>query len=1615
MDPRMPPVVTVPPALADIEARLGPAAAAGRGLDLFLRLLIASTDAESLAGLAPDTLARETLAAFEALGTRHRGQHAIRIRPSHIVVGGLVLEIVNDDMPFLLDSVLAEVQARGLAMHLVLHPIFKAERTAAGVLHAVAGPGDGRWGDSRQESYIALHIGALGEPRQAELVAAISSILGEVRLAVADWKPMLLRLSHAIAQLAVAPVPVAPAALDEQLAFLAWLAEGNFTFLGARDYHLEGGLETGELVSRDEAGLGLLADPAAQVLRRGTELVALTPEVRQFFLAADPVIITKANVVARVHRRVHMDYIGIKQYAADGAVSGELRLVGLFTSSAYTQSPRRIPVLRRKVEAVQASLDLAPESHAAKSLANALETFPRDELFQIGADDLRRWAAGILDLELRPRVRVFLRYDRFDRFVSALVYVPRDRFSTRVRERIGEYLADRFGGYIAAFYPHFSEGPLVRVHFIGARRLGAMPVLSVPEIEEGIRRLVRTWGDELGEAVASLPGDSAPLAKRYQNAFPAGYAEAFSPARALEDIARIERLGAQRPVAIDVHPDDGEPGARVRAAIYCLDQPIRLSERVPLLENLGFTVVDERTWRLSPRFDGRSQPVLLHDMVFETFDGRTFGGDAGLDGRLEEAFLAVLKGEAESDGFNRLVMVAGLDWPEAAVLRAYAAYLRQLRSAFGPRYIAETLAAHPLVVRDLMALFHLRFDPALGLAPEARGAASEPLLARIETALSAVASLDEDRILRQLQALMLATVRTSFYAKNADATPPETIAFKLDGARLTMAPAPRPYREIFVTSPRVEGVHLRFAPIARGGIRWSDRAQDYRTEVLGLARAQQVKNAVIVPAGAKGGFFPKTMPRNATREATQAEGLATYKIFVSAMLDLTDNIVEGAIVGPAGMVRHDGDDAYLVVAADKGTATFSDTANAIAEARGFWLGDAFASGGSAGYDHKGLGITARGAWECVKRHFREMDRDIQAEPFSVVGVGDMSGDVFGNGMLLSPAIKLIAAFDHRDIFLDPDPDPVASLAERRRLFALPRSSWADYDRQRLSKGGGVFSRAAKSVPLTAAVREALGITAEALAPTDLMRAILGSEVDLLWFGGIGTYVRASAESDADVGDRANDAIRVSAAELRCKVIGEGANLGVTQAGRIEAGGGGVRLNTDFIDNSAGVNTSDQEVNIKIALGPAVRAGRLSLPERNRLLATMAEDVSAAVLRNNYQQSLALSLGQRRGTRDLGGLGRLIRELEARGLIDRRREVLPGDHELAERARLGRGLARPELAVVLAQAKIALLADLLASPVPDDPYLAGLLLDYFPPALRETYAEDIGRHRLRREIVATTLTNGLVNRLGPATPLMLADAAGRPVAEVAFAFMAARGTLGLSELWPRIDALDGRLSGAVQLELYERVRHGLVGTASDFLRDGVAARPLQATIERHAAGARAIDVALEQLAPAPLAERLGADVASLVARGVAEDVARAVARLAVLAQAPAIVGIAERAGVDTAAAARAHLGIAAYLRTGEIAARAREMSPSDDYERLAISGGLASLDDAQRRLAVAYLAAGGDGGDVAGWLARSDAFGERVRHDLEQIASAPEMSVARLAVAAARLAGLAQGAGIERVR
>jgi glutamate dehydrogenase len=1045
----------------------------------------------------------------------------------------------------------------------------------------------------------------------------------------------------------------------------------------------------------------------------------------------------------------------------------------------------------------------------------------------------------------------------------------------------------------------------------------------------------------------------------------------------------------------------------VHAAVYRLVPPLRLSERVPIVENLGFSAIEERSFHITPRFRDGVREVTLHDMVLETADGAAI--DLKTHGpRLEAAFMAVFDGQADNDGFNRLLITACADWREAAALRAYAAYLRQLGSPFGLRYLADTLNRHSGVARDLLELFHLRFDPARKLGMKDRQIAEAPIRKRIDGALGAVPSLDEDRILRQFLNLVVATVRTNFFQDGTHGRPPATLAFKLDSKAVEAAPQPRPYREIWVYSPRVEGVHLRFGAIARGGIRWSDRAQDFRTEILSLVRAQQVKNAVIVPTGAKGGFLPKQLPRTGGREEVQAEGIAAYRLFISALLSLTDNVKEGTVVAPSRVLRYDGSDPYLVVAADKGTATFSDTANEISAAHGFWLGDAFASGGSAGYDHKKMGITARGAWECVKRHFREMDIDIQGQPFRVVGVGDMSGDVFGNGMLLSPQIRLVAAFDHRDIFLDPEPDPAAGLAERKRLFDLPRSSWQDYDKAKISKGGGVFARTSKSISLSPEIKQLLGLDAGTVTPVELIRAVLKCETDLLWFGGIGTYVRASTETDADAGDRANDGLRVTGADLRAKVIGEGANLGMTQRGRIEYAARGGRLNTDSIDNSAGVNTSDQEVNIKIALGPAMRSGRLTLDARNALLGKMTDEVAAATLRNNYQQSLALSLAERSSAHDLPDYPLLMRSLEARGLLDRKLEALPSDEEMLARARAGRGLSRPELCVLLSYAKIALSHDLLESVVPDEPQLETWLESYFPPQLRTRFGADIKKHILRREIIATGLTNAIINRGGPLMALRMTDETGHGKGDVAHAFVAAREVFALPDLWQRIDALDGKVKGGLQLALYQATQELVRAQTLWFLRDGKVMDDLPGTIARHSEGLAALRPALEGLLPPQLRTRLNETTDRFIDGGVPADLAADVARLDVLGAAPAITDIAAGSRHPILRVARTYFEVGEHFRIGELAAGAGAIGALDTYDRLAIGHALGQLTAAQAAFTRDAIAAEDGHGSIEGWLGSIGARLQRTEAMLDAVLRHMPLTIAQLSVTAGQLSELAGG-------
>jgi glutamate dehydrogenase len=1587
---------------AAIETRIGaktPTAA-------FARVLLDTADPAIVDYMGEDALVSDIAEAFVLLSNRQPGLHRIRHRPaaaprarSGQVSPATLIEIVNDDMPFLLDSVMGEIQARGLKVQSVLHPILTVVRDHGGLFLSLgaAHSANGAAAPARAESFIQIALDPISIEAADDLVASLSQILVQVRAAVTDWPAMLARVQEAADDLADMPGVRDGELGMESIAFLKWLTSGYFTFLGLRAFRLEGSGDARSLIPVADSGLGVLRDPSAEVLRRGTEGTILPAEATKLFFGPSPLIISKANMISMVHRRAHMDYIGVKTYARNcgGAPSptGELRIVGLFTSQAYVQSPHEIPFLRHKAETVRHAFGFPPASHAGKALLNVLNTFPRDELFQIGGKQLEQWCAGILDLELRPRVRVFTRVDRFGRYASVLCYLPRDRYTTAVREKITAILSEVHGGRVVTFTPYFPEGPLVRVHFIVSRPTGAEGHIDDGMVEARVAQAVRTWDDTLADTGRSRGAETAANLTRFKGAFPPAYADTFTPARALFDLDHVAALSPAAPTGFAFVPDNGPPTDRVRAAVYRLGESVTLSERVPVLENMGFTVVEERSFVLG----GDGPRIALHDMVLETQTHAPFD-HAAMGPRTADTYLQVARGAIENDSFNALVLFAGLDWREAAILRAYAAYLRQIGTPFGPRYVAQVLASHAGITRDLVELFHTRFNPRKGAETRQRAEREIEIRARIDGALANVPSLDEDRILRLVLNLISATMRTTAFASPPAAVGDTTVAFKFASRSIEALPSPKPRAEIFVAGPRVEGVHLRFAPIARGGIRWSDRAQDFRTEVLGLVKAQLVKNAVIVPSGAKGGFLPKRLPRSGTRDEITAEAIAAYKLFIGALLDLTDNIVDGAIVPPAGIVRHDGDDPYLVVAADKGTATFSDIANGLATSRNFWLGDAFASGGSAGYDHKKMGITARGAWECVKRHFREMDRDIQTSPVTVVGVGDMSGDVFGNGMLLSPEIRLVAAFDHRDIFIDPEPDPATSFAERRRLFDLPRSSWQDYARAAISAGGGVFPRAAKAIVLTAEMRRVLGLDQASATPAEVMRAILKANVDLLWFGGIGTYVRAETETDEQAGDRANDALRITAGEIGAAVIGEGANLGLTQRARVAFAARGGRLNTDFIDNSAGVNSSDQEVNIKIALGPAVRAKRLDDGARRTFLASMTDDVARACLANNYRQSQALSLAEHTSARDTGPLSRLMGDLEKRGLLDRTLEALPGDRALLARVAEGKPLTRPELAVLLSFAKIALTDDLLAGRLPDAPFTADFLTQYFPPRLIQEFSKDVAGHRLRREIIATEVTNRVVNRGGISLVRRIADETGRTTEDAATGFLAAERVLGLDALWSAVDALDGCVPGMAQIELHRLLQDRYAATTQWMVRDGGVLANFDAATAEFLEGVKALGATPPK----------GTRTQQWIAVGVPQDLARRIDRLDQDAAAPEIVRIGQLAKAPLARVMNTHLTIAEHLRLTDIETKLGSLAIRDEYERLAMAKVVGDLERARRQLTIAVLADGGGAPGVDGsrLLAPRGPRAARTAQTLQALASADTITLPRLVVAVSAIEDLA---------
>ncbi|MGQ0681924.1 NAD-glutamate dehydrogenase [Bradyrhizobium sp.] len=1579
----------------------------GKTPPAFAELLFGYTNIEDLANHDAASLAVLAEQAWEHVQRRTAGSAEIRVVNPTMPDGReiSVLEVLNDNMPFLFDSTMAELAEQGIEVTLVAHPIIAVERDDQGKLLRFYGEALPEGARGARESLIHLHINRLdADADRQKLINGLTGTLNDVRACVTDWRAMRERVEEAIKTFSSNPPPLPIDEVAEANQFLQWLCADNFTFLGVREYRFSPDGDTSDDIKTRE-GLGILRNSDVKVLRRGSEMVVMTSEIREFMREPTLLIVIKANVSSRVHRRIRMDYVGIKLYTPDGRLEGELRLVGLFTSGAYTRSVRQIPYVRHKVARVLQRAGFDPSGHSGKALMHILEEYPRDELFQVDVNTLYNFVMEILILYERPRVRALARVDKFDRFVSILAFIPRDKYDTDVRTRVGAFLTQIYKGTLSASYMSFPEGSLARVHYIIGRYEGKTPAVERATLEAGISAIAETWADKLKAALAaSTDGMRARmLASRYAQAFTGGYTEIFGAEQAIADIATIEKLTPARPVAISVHRDEGENDPRrFGLKVFSDATPLSLSYRVPVIENHGLRVVNERTYQIVPRTT--SAPVWLHDMTIETSDGQPIEISPEFNHRLEASIMAVVRDRAESDGYNALILRTALGWREVSTIRALSRYLHQIRAPFSQDYMWETLRNNAAITASIVALFQARLDPRLASTDAERSARETALLAEIEEQLKSVASLDEDRILRRFTNLVQSTIRTNLWQVAQDGHPRPVISFKFDARRIDDLPAPRPLYEIFVYSPRVEGIHLRFGKVARGGLRWSDRPQDFRTEILGLVKAQQVKNAVIVPVGAKGGFVPKRLPAPSNRDAWLAEGTEAYRIFVRSLLELTDNLDGDTIAPPDDTVRHDRDDPYLVVAADKGTATFSDTANAISTEMGHWLGDAFASGGSQGYDHKKMGITARGAWEAVKRHFRELGTDIQTVPFTVAGVGDMSGDVFGNGVLLSPAIKLVAAFDHRDIFIDPSPDPTISHAERLRLFNLPRSSWQDYSKSLISPGGGVFSRSLKAIPLASQVRALLDLDKPQATPFEVMTAILKARVDLLWFGGIGTYIRASGESDDQVGDRANDPIRVTGADIRARVIGEGANLGVTQRGRIEAAQTGIKLNTDAIDNSAGVNTSDVEVNLKIALARPERDGRLSKSDRNSLLVSMTDEAGTMVLRNNYLQTLALSLAERKGVADNGFLARLMQSLERRDLLHRGVEFLPDDAAISERTLRGQSFTRPELAVLLAYAKLTLYDDLLITNVPDDPYLARELSRYFPREILERFPDAVKHHRLRREIISTNLANAVINRGGPTCIARLVDETDADVATIVMAFVAVEQSYGLERLNSAIDALDNRIDGQLQLTLYAAVQDLLLSRMVWYVRNVDFSVGLDAVISRFGPSIREIAAGLDNALPPDMQAGRNKRRQELIEAGLPTELAGEFADLNTLLSAPDIVMVAGRSDRAIADTATTFFAAEANFRLDRIVAAARGVAANDFFERLAIDRGIDQIAAAERRLVADMLANGQSGQQAAEtWLA-AHPEATRIRRSVEEIA-ASGLTLAKLMVAANSLEDL----------
>jgi glutamate dehydrogenase len=1529
-----------------------------------------------------------------------------------------VIEIISDDMPFIVDSVTMELSRQGYGIDLVIHPVVRVRRDTGGLLLEVFEP-DAAADGSIAESVLHAEVARERDRNElARLHENLERVLDEVRVAVEDWGAMRDRALALTDELDRPHAPVDEQDVAEAKAFLRWLADDHFTFLGYREYEFVVDGDGAGLEAVPGSGLGILrGDPRSSFKRLGSEAVELAT-------APHILVLTKANSRSNVHRPAYLDYVGVKRFGKHGEVVGERRFLGLYTSAAYKSSVRDTPFLRNKVQRVLSRAGFPPASHDRKALLEILESYRRDSLFQMASDELFEIAMGILGLGERQRVRLFVRTDALDRFVECLVTIPRDRFNTENRERVGRILIESFGGSHLDWTLQLSESVLARVLYVIHTPDGPPSSFDVREIEARLAEATRAWTDDLRTALVQEHGEDRGLKlhRRYDRAFPPAYRSDWPARYAISDIEQIEQLTAgEGPIMSLYRPLEGQVGT-LRCKLFS-SGGVSLSDVLPTFEHMGANVVDERPYEVAP---AGTTKAWIYDFglrcVAEAVER--------VRDMFEVAFLAARRGEIEDDGLNGLVLRAALSGREITIVRAIAKYLRQAGIAFSNAYTERTLLGHPGIVTLLVKLFGARFDPRRSDAGRA-----QQLTEEIERAIDGVHSLDEDRILRSFLTVIRAILRTNYFVGGADGASRPYLSFKLDPSKIPILPAPRPRFEIFVYAPRFEGVHLRGGKVARGGLRWSDRPEDFRTEVLGLMKAQMVKNALIVPVGSKGGFVVKRPPTTGGREALLEEGIACYRMFLAGLLDVTDNIVGGEVVGPEHVVRYDDDDPYLVVAADKGTASFSDIANEVSAAYGFWLGDAFASGGSRGYDHKQMGITAGGAWESVKRHFRELRRDIQRTDFTVAGIGDMSGDVFGNGMLLSRHIKLVAAFNHAHVFLDPEPDSERSYAERKRLFELPRSSWTDYDESLISDGGGVYARTAKSIQITAQVKEALGIEEDELAPPDLIRAILRAPADLLWNGGIGTYVKASSESHADVGDKANDPVRVNGAELRCRVVGEGGNLGFTQLGRVEYALQGGRINTDAIDNVAGVNCSDHEVNIKILLGSLVADGVMTRDQRNELLADMTEAVGDLVLYGSYTQTQAMSIALAQAASMVDVHARMIHQLEQVSDLDPGLEFLPDDETISERKAAHQGLVAPELAVVMAYCKIYLYAQLLESDLPDDPYLAHDLERYFPPPLGPEparppashdgashkssgsgrYSDRMPSHRLAREIISTVVANQLVDRAGTTFTFRLREETGAPASMLARAYAVAREVFDMRAFWVAVEALDSEIDSDLQVDMLIEGRR-LVERATRWLaRANPRSIEIESTIGSFKPGADLFERTLPGLLEGADREAFESRAQELGGAGVSAKLAAKVAGMPWMISVFDIVEVASGTGRDEETVTSTYLRLGSELELNWLRDRIIELPRANRWQALARAALREDLYNVHRLLTQEVLETAppgaGAGAAIERWSQRNALAAERCLGMLADIKASRVYDTTTLPVALREVRSLIRVGGM----